>query len=525
MKLETQNLKHGKTVALVVVGLALAVCATGCPRRSAPADACADACGGHEEKIASPASGVQSPQATPPADACADACGTAKPAVSAVDAHGHSTGAKVVPTESWPQAPAKDSHGHEAAAPAKDAHGHAAAPAKAGAGAGHAGEKAAPAGDGCEDEVVLTAAAITANGVVVEAVAARELSARFTLPGRLAFDTEKTAHIGTPVAGRVAKILVQPGDAVKKGDALLVIESVAAGEAQSNYLQKRMSVKTAEGALALAAAAAARGGKLKESGALANAEIAKRDTEQAAAENALQAAQAEQQAAENTLRLLGFDAAALKALAQTGEISTAYTVRAPVDGVVVEREVTPGEVVGPEREALARLADTKALWVLADAPENRLAEVAVGAAAEVMVDALGGKLFAGRVTYVAPALNEATRTALVRVVLDDAESARVLRAGMFARVAVSVPVPGGAVLAVPEGAVLTVEGGPAVFVAVAGEPGAFQKRAIVPGAAAAGWIPVVSGLKAGEKVVTGGTFILKAELAKGIMEGKTCTGH
>ena len=231
---------------MVVAGLALAAFATGCPKRAAPADACADACGGHgKEEIG------KSPKVTPPADACADGCGTAKPAAPAA--------------ASWPQVPAKDSHGHAAAAPAKAA-------------AGHAGEKAAPAGDGCEDEVVLTAAAIAANKVVAEPVAARELSTHFTLPGRIAFDTEKTAHIGTPVAGRVAKILVQPGDAVKKGDALLVIESTAAGEAQAAYLQKRLSVKTAEGALALAAASAARGVKLKESGALSNAEIAKRDT-------------------------------------------------------------------------------------------------------------------------------------------------------------------------------------------------------------------------------------------------------
>jgi cobalt-zinc-cadmium efflux system membrane fusion protein len=126
---------------------------------------------------------------------------------------------------------------------------------------------------------------------------------------------------------------------------------------------------------------------------------------------------------------------------------------------------------------------------------------------------------------VAPSLNEATRTAQVRIVLDDAGAAAMLRAGMFARVAVSVPAKGDAVLAVPEGAVLTVEGGPAVFVAVEGEPGAFQKRAVVVGAVAGGWLPVLSGLKEGDKVVVGGAFILKAELAKGIMEGKTCTGH
>ena len=470
MTIEKRSFELGRAATVLAAGVALAVLAAGCPKRQVAADPCADACGGHEHGAKAEASG----------------------------------------------SPAKDAHGHAVAAKPE-----AAADACAD---GCAGEKKAE-GDGCEDEVVLTPEAMAANKIVAEPAAARVLCARFTLPGRVAFNAEKTAHVGTPVAGRVAKIAVQPGDAVKKGDTLLVVESPAAGEAQAAYLQKWMSVKTAEGALALAAAAAERGGKLKESGALSGAETAKRDAEKAAAANALAAAKAECLAAENTLRLLGFDGAALGALAETGVVSTAYTVRAPIDGVVVEREATPGEVVGPEREALARLADTNALWVLADAPENRLADIAAGAAAEVVVDALGGRVFAGKVAYVAPSLNEATRTAQVRVVLDDAGAAAALRAGMFARVAVSVPAKGDTVLAVPEGAVLTVEGGPAVFVAVEGEPGAFQKRAVVVGAVAGGWLPVLSGLKEGEKVVVGGAFILKAELAKGIMEGKTCTGH
>ncbi len=475
MTIETRNFELGRTAAVLAAGVALAVLAAGCPKRPAAADPCADACGGHgnEAKAAAPGAPASSP--------------------------------------------AKDSAGHEAAAPVKDAHGHAAEKST---------EKPA-AGDGCEDEVVLTPEAIAASKIVVEPVAARAVCARFVLPGRIAFNLEKTAHIGTPVAGRVAEIKVQPGDVVKRGDALLVIESAAAAEAQAGYLQRLMQEKTAAGALRLASASAERGEKLKDSGALASAETARRNAERAAAENALAAAKAERLAAENALRLLGFDDASLAELARKGAVSPSYTARAPIDGTVVEREVTPGEVVGPEREALARLADTGALWVLADAPENRLAEIVAGAAAEVAVDALGGKAFAGKVTYVAPALDEATRTAQVRVVLDDAGTATVLRAGMFARVTVcGAPEKGAAeLLAVPEGAVLTVEGGPAVFVAVEGEPGAFQKRAIVPGETAGGWVPVRSGLKEGERVVVSGTFTLKAELAKGIMEGKTCTGH
>lgn len=427
--------------------------------------------------------------------------GCPKRVASAVEEHGPDDGHGHGAAEKKAEVDAKGGHGSD------DGHGHGAA------------------GSDDEDEVVLSAAAIAANKIETAPVAARTLSARIMLPGRLAFNVERTAHIGTPVSGRVAKISAQLGDAVKKDDALFVVESTAAGEAQANYLLKKSLVKTAEGALVLTSATAERGRKLKESGALSTAEIAKRDNEKAVAENVLQAAQAELKAAENMLRLFGFDDAALEDLIRKGTATSAYVVRAPIDGVVVEREVTPGEMVGPDREALVRLADTKGLWVLGAAPENRLADIATGMTAEILVDALAGKSFVGKVTYVAPALNEATRTAEVRVVLDDEAAAAVLRAGMFVRVVVNAPMKGDAGLAVPDGAVLTVENAPAVFVAVEGEPGAFSKRAIKPGMAVDGWIPVLSGLKAGEKVVVNGAFILKAELAKGVMEGKTCTGH
>ncbi len=464
MNLEAQNWKPGRMVMVAAAGLALAVLTAGCPKRAQPSDPCADACGGHGQE------------------------GTA-------DAHaGHA------------HATAKPEGGKTAAAP--DA---------------HAGEAA---GDGCEDEVVLTPQAIAANGVVAEPVSMREVRERFTLPARVAFDPERTAHVGTPVAGRVKEVRVRVGDTVKRGDPLLVVEGAAAAEAQSAYLQKKMQEKTAASALRLAAAAADRGGKLREAGALAAADSARRDAERGAAENVLAAAVAERLAAENTLRLLGFDDAALAELEAKGAVTPSCTIRAPVDGTVVEREATPGEMVGPEREALVRLADAEALCVLADAPENRLAEVATGAEAEITVDALGGGTFPGKVVRAAPALDEATRTARVQVAPDGAAAAgKRLRAGMFARATVAGPSTGGPVLAVPEAAVLTVEGGPAVFVAVEGEPGAFQKRAIVPGPAAGGWIPVRSGLKEGERVVVSGAFLLKAELAKGMMEGKTCTGH
>jgi cobalt-zinc-cadmium efflux system membrane fusion protein len=183
---------------------------------------------------------------------------------------------------------------------------------------------------------------------------------------------------------------------------------------------------------------------------------------------------------------------------------------------VVEREVTLGELVSPEKEALLVLANLDMLWVLADVPEARLQEIAVGGKVRVTVGTGEGTPFSGTVAFISPAVDPSTRSAQVRVEVQDGHLA--LRPGMFARVEIETRPTGGkqdAVLAVPDEAVQTVEGGPAVFVAVAGEENTFAKRAITVGRAIGGMVPVLSGLKEGESCVVAGSFLMKADLGKG----------
>lgn len=185
-------------------------------------------------------------------------------------------------------------------------------------------------------------------------------------------------------------------------------------------------------------------------------------------------------------------------------------------GRVVEREVTLGELVSPENEALNVIADTTTLWVLADVPEARLQEVVLGAGAWLTSGAVNGHEHEGAVSYISPMVDPRTRTAEVRIEVHCEHGA--LWPGMFAQVeiAVSDPTnPGPApVVAVPEEAVQTVEGLPSVFVPVAGEPNTFARRPVTIGKAVAGLVPVYSGLAEGEAFVAAGSFILKAELGK-----------
>jgi cobalt-zinc-cadmium efflux system membrane fusion protein len=364
------------------------------------------------------------------------------------------------------------------------------------------------------DEVKLTAEAVEKYGVQVAPVGRRVLRPTFVAPARLAFNANAIAHVGSAVKGRVAELKVQVGDEVKTDEVLLVVESPELGEAQSEFLQKREAAAAAAPVVEAAKTAYERAKALYEqTKGISLTELQRREGELKAALAAARAARSAATAVENRLRLLGMDRAALDELAKGGEIKPRFSVRAPLSGRVTEREVTLGELVSPDREHLLIVADMTTLWALADVPEARLAGVAKGAGARVTLAALPEESVAGAVSFVAHTVDPITRTAKVRI--EVANEHERLRPGMFATAEIETGGgKGEAVLAVPDEAIQTVEGGPAVFVPVEGEENTFAKRAVSVGKAAGGWVPVMSGLKEGERIVVAGSFILKADLGK-----------
>ena len=369
--------------------------------------------------------------------------------------------------------------------------------------------------EGHTDEVTLSPEAIRQYGIQLGAAKKQSLVRSFIAPARVAFNTDAMAHVGSSVTGRVAELRIKLGDNVKKGDVLAVIDSPELGESQSDFLMKRTAVDTARPAVQLARDAYDRAKQLlDQSQGIALSEVQKREAELRTAEGALRAAEASATAAENKLHLYGMSQESIATLLKSGEIVPQYHVFAPINGQIVEREVTLGELVRPDRDALLIIADLSTVWVIADVPEARIGDVVAGSIAWVKVAALKEKSIDGKVTYIAPALDPATRSAKVRVEVQDESG--MLRPGMFAQASIAPPPSDAAdaVLAIPEEAVQTVEGLPAVFVPVAGEPNTFAKRAITVGPPAAGMVQVMAGLKEGESIVTSGSFILKAELGK-----------
>jgi len=381
-----------------------------------------------------------------------------------------------------------------------------------------------PAKDVHADEVRIAPDAAARYGLTVEAAQLWALNPTLTAPARVGFNTEAMAHVGSPLRGRVAEVLVRVGDPVRVGQVLAVIESPELGEAQAELLQRRVAVQTASPAVDLTRVAWERAkGLYEQSQGISLTEVQRREAEHKGAIAALQAAESAAKASASRLQLLGMSREEVALLTETGEVAPRYSVRAAIDGVVVQREVTLGELVSPDREYLMVLADATRLWVLADVPEARLLEVQLDARAWISVGLAGSsgtRRFEGRVGFISPLVEPTTRTAQVRIEVPVSELA--LRPGMFAQAEIVLRAeasPGAAgpepVVAVPEAALQTIAGASVLFVPLEGEPGAYVKRVVTVGSAVGGLVPIHAGLVEGERFVSAGTFLLKAELGKG----------
>ena len=366
----------------------------------------------------------------------------------------------------------------------------------------------------CEDDVALSADALERYGISVEPAREMPLTARISAPGHLAFPESSLARVGSVVAGRVAELSVRSGDHVARGDTLIVVDSSALGEAQSEYLQKRTIAATAGPAVDLAKSALDRARELHERvQGIALSEVQRREAELRAAERDREVARSAEAAARNRLLLFGMAEEGIAELEKTGVVEPRLALRSPIEGKVVEIAATLGELVGPEKDRLVVVGDLRTLWAIAEVSESRLAEVSVGAPARVEVPALGRTAGEGRVAAVPTVLEASTRTAEVRIELENKDGT--MLPGMYITVEIeSSRGAGKTVLTVPDEAVMNIEGRPSVFVPI--EPGGsvFCRHEIEIGAQVGGFVPVLSGLKPGELVVVAGTFRLKAERGK-----------
>lgn len=350
----------------------------------------------------------------------------------------------------------------------------------------HADGEHHPAEAGAEEGEVLRLSAeqIAAAGIQLVTAGPRALDETFSLPGEIGFDEDRTAHVVPRTPGVVESVAVELGQRVAKGDLLAVIASQQVSELRSE-------LAAAQRRVALATTTFERERELWREKISAEQDYlqARQDLEEAriALANARQ----------KTDALSGVSVSAG---------GNRYELRAPFDGVVVEKHLVPGEVVS-EATAAFTLSDLSRVWATFSVAPQDLARVRVGKPARVEAPDLDMRVD-GYVAYVGNLLGEQTRSAVARVTLANPDGA--WRPGLFVNVRVSsrsrqVPV------AVPELAVQTVEGKPSVF--VRGAEG-FEARAVDLGARSDGQVEVLAGLAAGDRVAGEGSFVLKSELGK-----------
>jgi cobalt-zinc-cadmium efflux system membrane fusion protein len=356
------------------------------------------------------------------------------------------------------------------------------------------------------ETVRLSSAAMAEAGIGTWTVKPVNLEHLLVLNGQVGHDENKLLQVGANVRGRVLRIPVDLGVRVAKGDVLVTIESVDLGRAREELVRELSSLRVARQAHERAKA-------LVEAKAISASEFQSREGDYLAKRSAAEAA-------ERTLHLLGESQEQvdrLRARVEAGgafhdpEAGASLSLRAPFAGRVIDRKVTPGALF-EALQPLLTLADLSNVWVFLQAYEKDLALLREGVAVTIRTEAYPQEALKGKVDFLDSVVDGATRTVRVRASVPNREEK--LRPGMFVKAQVDVPqsYEGKTVLAVPQSALQTLEGRTTVF--VQSEPGVFGRRLVETGHSFEGFTEVYSGIKAGDVVVTEGSFVLKSEFAK-----------
>lgn len=335
----------------------------------------------------------------------------------------------------------------------------------------------------------------------VAKVGTRPMNAGKDLNGEVRLNEERAVYLSPVAPGVVRSIRIDLGGRAERGQVLYEVDSPEFRQAKADYCRAASSLDLA------------RSTEQRESELFSRRICPKKDLLEAQA--ALRAAGAEQRAASSLLLSMGLSATALDSLASGGDSSGLMPVRAPFSGTVLERSLSLGALVQPGDKALL-LADTSKIWVLTTLYESELGAVLGARAdapvtAEVTVTAYPGRTYKGTVERVGGTLDEATRTTMARVVVENPDG--LLRSGMFAKVRLSGT--SGDALALPEEAVLQDEGRSFVFVHLAGPY--FIRRPVELGRTSGGWTEVIRGVSPGDTVVAEGAFLLKSDVLRSKM--------
>jgi cobalt-zinc-cadmium efflux system membrane fusion protein len=336
-------------------------------------------------------------------------------------------------------------------------------------------------------EIKLDEAQVRKANIGIQVAGPGMIQAVSQFQGEVRFNEDRTAHVVPRLAGVAEAVPANLGETVRKGQVLAVLASTSLSEQRTELLtaQRRRD--------------AARTTYEREKKLWQDRISAEQDYLQA--QTALQEADIALQNAQQKLAAVGAGGSV-----KGGAGLNRFEIRAPFDGTVVEKHLALGEAV-KEDASIFTVADLRTVWAEFAVAAKDLATVRVGQKVVVSSSAFDSKV-EGVVSYVGALLGEQTRTARARVTLANPQGA--WRPGLFVTVAVlsdSAGVP----LAVDADAIQTIDDEPVAFKAV---PGGFVATSVKVGRTDGRNVEVLAGLKAGDRVASSNTFILKADLGK-----------
>lgn len=315
---------------------------------------------------------------------------------------------------------------------------------------------------------------------------------------RVETDASHVARIGSPVEGRITKVLVFEGQRVHRGQVLAMLHSNSLSDTQFAFVKACSEEKLAE-------QSAARARQLVQADVIGKAELQKREAE------VLQSA-TEVSALRAQLHGLGMSEAAIQRLEATRKLTSEYPILASISGTVTERDVTVGQVVQPADQAF-QVADLSNLWFAADVPEEQSRSLAVGKTVIASIPALPGETITGKLSFVSPIVNPETRTVQARMNLSNPKG--LFKPDMLA--SMTFESNADQRLTIPSTAVVREENKDHVFLQIS--PTEYLLREVELGAEVNDRRVVVRGITAQDKIVLNGAFHLNNKRKQDMIKG------
>ena len=346
--------------------------------------------------------------------------------------------------------------------------------------------------------ITLSPEKLSASGVETVRITREQAAMPIAATAAIELNADRSSRVSSRVTGRIMQVMVSQGDRVKAGQSLAYIDTVELDQIWAEYRKNKGRCELAKK-------------NLKREEALFEKNVApEKDVLKARQE--LGEAEADLVFSRERFRLLGIDVDAMESRKNGGSSARPHIpIVSSVAGVVIEKSVTQGEVVNPEK-MLFVVADLTTLWVLVDVYEKDMPRLRTGALVGISVSAFPQRVFQGRISYIGDVVSERTRTVKARVTIDNSNG--LLKPGMFAAVSINAEKDAGSdlVIAVPHEAVLIDGTDRYVFLRTA--DGRFRRADVTLGRPMGRKVEVTWGLTEGDMVVVKGAFALKSEYKK-----------